>query len=166
MYKREDFLDNRGMPLTQSLFLELGYSPFSKYTLKEVDHEWEGTKYPSLKRLYLEMEDVTEYEFANTYLLGWKHWMRICENKQMKPHVEEWREELELKLRARAAKQMFELADAGSYQAAKWLADRGWTTRGAGRPTKAEKDGFKAVNDRVNEEYSADVHRLFAGQGK
>ena len=163
MYKREDFLDSRGIPLTQALFLELGYTQFSKYTLKDIDHEWEGKTYPSLKKLYLELEDVAEYEFATTYLLGWKHWMRLCENKNIRVHIDEWRDELELKLRSRAAKKMMELAAADSYQAAKWLADRGWGTRGAGRPTKAEKAGFKAIAERVNDEYGADVVRLFAG---
>ena len=164
MINKSKFLDNRGNPLTQSLFLELGYNQFAVYTLKENDYEYEGKLLPSLKRLYLEMEDVTEYDFASQHLLGWKHWVRLGENKNIRLHIDEWREELELKLRARAAKQMMELANAGSYQAAKWLADRGWSTRAAGRPTKAEKDGYKAIAERVNEEYSADVHRLFAGK--
>lgn len=156
-------LDSSGRPLTQSLFLELGYSDYAVYSLKDVDHELNGKKYPSIKRIYLEMEDTTEYEFANMHLLGWKHWQRLCENKQIAIHINEWREELELKLRARAVKQMVELADGGSYQAAKWLADRGWDVRAAGRPSNAEKEKHKAIANRVNEEYGADVHRLFRG---
>ena len=158
---KSKLVDTSGRPLTQSLFLELGYSDYAVYTLKDVDHELNGKKYVSIKRLYLDMEDTTEYEFAKTYLLGWKHWQRLCENKQVLLHITEWREELELKLRARAVKQMMELAGSGSYQAAKWLADRGWDTRGAGRPSNAEKEKQKAIAERVSNEYGADIHRLW-----
>lgn len=154
-------LDTSGRPITQGLFLEMGYSEFSLYTFKDNDHEYKGTVYPSIKKIYLEMEDTTEYEFANTYFLGWKHWQRICENKMLRAHIDEWREELELKLRARAIKQMMDLATTGSYQASKWLADRGWDVRAAGRPSKAEKQKLAAINERVSNEYGADIHRLF-----
>ena len=53
-----------GIPLTQSLFLEIGYTDYAVFTLKDDDYEYKGRVYPSLKRLYLEMEDVGEYEFA------------------------------------------------------------------------------------------------------
>ena len=164
---RSKLLDSQGRPLTQSLFVECGYNEeYAVYTLKDVDHEWNGKLYPSLKRLYLEMEDATEYEFANTYLLGWRQWQRIYENKMFKTHIDEWREELEYKLRSKATKQMISLAATGNYQASKWLIDRGWQTRGAGRPTKSELTAQKAIDKRIEEEYGADVHRLFAGQGK
>lgn len=161
MFDKSKLVDTSGRPLTQSLFLELGYSEYAVYSLKDADHELNGKKYISIKRLYLDMEDTTEYEFAKTYLLGWKHWQRLCENKQIAIHINEWREELELKLRARAVKQMMDLANGGSYQASKWLVDRGWDSRGAGRPSKEEKEKHKAISERVNEEYGADVHRLY-----
>ena len=161
MSLREKLVDSSGRPLTQSLFLELLYKPdVAVYTLKDYDHTYEGKEFKSIKRLYLEMEDTTEYEFANTYFLGWDHWNRIVENKLLTDHVRSWREELELKLRARAVKQMMALADEGSYQASKWLADRGWDTRAAGRPTKIEKEAHKAASARVGGEYEADVVRL------
>ena len=65
--------DGSGKPLTQGLFLEIGYSDSALYTLKDNDHEYNDKALPSIKRLYLEMEDVTEYEFANKYFLGWSH---------------------------------------------------------------------------------------------
>lgn len=165
MINKKDLLSSDGRPLTQSLFLEIGYTEYAVYTLKDDDYEYNGKVYPSLKKRYLELEDTTEYDFATTYLLGWKHWQRIVENKALAPHVAEWREELELKLRSRAVKQMVALAEEGSYQASKWLADRGWDTRAAGRPSKSEKEKNARINDRLNDEYGADVHRLFANQG-
>lgn len=110
------------------------------------------------------MEDPVEYDFANTYLLGWQHWTRLCENKIIRAHIDLWREELELKLRSRAVKDMIRTAPE-SFQAAKWLADRGWSQRGAGRPTKAELEHNKKLSERIDQEYTGDVLRLFPKQG-
>lgn len=155
------FLDSAGKPLTQSLFLEIGYAEQAVYTLKEEDHTYNGKLYPSIKRLYLEMADVTEYDFANTYFIGWKHWKRLCDNKVIRSYIDEWREELELKMRAKGIKEAIKAAELGGFQAAKWLADRGWDNKGAGRPTKAEIEREKKFQARVSDEFSADVVRLF-----
>ncbi len=155
------FLDSGGKPLTQSLFLEIGYTDQAVYTLKDDDHFYEGKLYPSLKRLYIEMADVTEYEFANTYLLGWRHWKRLCENKLIRKSIDEWREELELKMRAKGVKEAIKAAEAGGFQAAKWLADKGWNVRTAGRPSKEEIEREKKAQARLTDEFSADVVRLF-----
>lgn len=156
---KSKFLDSMGRPITQALFLELGYTDFAVYTLKEQDHEYKGKVYPSLKRLYLEMEDVIEYDFATEYLYGYRHWKRMCENKAIAPHVAEWREELELKLRSQATAQMIEMSEE-SFQATKWLADRGWEKKGAGRPATKEKEMEDALAKQVETDYSADIVRL------
>lgn len=40
MIDKKNFLDNRGRPLTQSLFLEVGYNTeYAYYTLKDFDYE-------------------------------------------------------------------------------------------------------------------------------
>lgn len=166
MNKQETMLDSMGKFRTQSLFLELGYGTEALFTLKDQDHEHDGKIYPSMKRLYLEFEDPTEYEFANTVLLNWKHWQRMCENKVIRKHIDEWREELEVKLRSQAIRDAIQEAKKGHFQAAKWVADRGWSTRGAGRPTKAEIEHEKRVQSKITNEYDADVVRLFANQGK
>lgn len=162
---REDLLDSAGKPLTQSLFLEITYNERSVYSLKEDHCVWNGKVYPSLKKLYLEAEDPTEYDFATKYLLGYKHWKRICENKVLLKQIEEWREELEMKLRSKAVKNMLTSAKEGNYQAAKWFADRGWMNNGAGRPSKLDIEKEKKFQARVSDEYGADVVRLFGEAG-
>jgi hypothetical protein len=157
--------DDRGHPLTQSLFLEIGYNTqFAVYTLKEEDFEYEGKVYPSLKRLYLECEDPTEYNFAKTYLLSWSHWKRLLENKALKKYFDEWRDELEYKLRSQAIRDIIGMSanESGGFQAAKWLADRGWDKRAAGRPSKKEKEAEDNINNRLAEEFKADIVRLKA----
>lgn len=164
MIDKEAMIDKMGRYRTQSLFLEMDYEPEAMFTLKEHNHSHAGKDYISLKKLYMEMEDPTEYNFATTYLAGWKHWERICANKILRKHIDEWRDELEQKLRAKAVLRMIESADGGNYQAAKWLADRGWQTRAAGRPSKSEVDGERAKQGKIVEEYSADILRLYPEQ--
>lgn len=154
--------DSRGHPLTQSLFLEIDYSEAAVYTLKEDDHKLNGKEYPSLKRLYLECEDPTEYDFAKKYLLGWNHWKRLQENKTIRKHIEEWREELEYKIRSQAVRDIINMSanESGGFQAAKWLADRGWDKRAAGRPTKKDKELEDNFNSRIEEDFKSDFERL------
>lgn len=153
-------VDSSGKPLTQSLFLEIGYTEHAVYTLKDNDYEYNGKLYYSLRRLYLECEDPTEYEFATLHLLGWRHWKRLCENRVVRKYIDEWREELELKLRCEGIKSAIQNAREGGFQSAKWLADRGWEKRIAGRPSKEEVKREKEFQSRVTEEYTADIVRL------
>jgi len=162
--KKADLVDNYGKPLTQSLFLELGYSEFAIYTFKDTEHEYKGKKYPSIKQAYLAMEDPTEYEFATTYFLGWNHWKRLLENKNIRREIDEWRDELEIKLRCKAVKAMLDSAKQGNYQASKWFADRGWINKGAGRPSREDVLREKEFQSRAAGEYGADVLRLFGNE--
>ncbi len=154
--------DGMGRPLTQSLFLEMGYHEDKAiYTFKDDDHEYKGNTYISLKKLFIEMEDVVEYEFANQYLLGWQHWQRLNENKALAKHFAEWREELELSLRSQGVSAIIDqAADEKGFQAAKWLADKGWDKRQAGRPSKNEKLKEERMQAKLDDEFSGDVVRL------
>lgn len=152
---------SQGRPLTQGLFLEVGYNvDHAIFTFKNQDHAYKGKNYISLKRLYLEHEDPIEYDFATEYLLGYDHWERLCENKIIGKHVEQWRKELELKLRSQAAAQMLELSAENSFQAVKWLADKGWEKKGVGRPNKKAKEMEEELERRVATDYGADIVRL------
>lgn len=157
-------LDSGGKPITQSLFLEIGYTEMAIYSLKEEDCIYEGRTYPSMRKLYVEMGDPTEYLFAKTYFLGWKHWKRVCENKLIRKNIDEWREELEVKLRSEGVGLAIKAAKEGGFQASKWLADRGWDNRGAGRPSKEEMEREKKIQSRIADEYGADVVRLFGNE--
>jgi len=160
--EKSQLLDSMGRPLTQSLFLEIGYSDYAVYTLKEYDYPYKGKHYPSLKKLYLQEEDVTEYQFAEKHLLGWQHWKRLCENKLIIKHVEEWREELELKIRSQGIRDMMNLcaSEGGNFSAAKYLANKEWEKRGAGRPSKAEKERHLKLEERLDKEFEDDLARL------
>lgn len=157
---KDKMLDSMGRPITQSLFLEIGYSDNAVYTLKDNDFEYNGKTLPSIKRLYVEIADPTEYEFATTCFLGWGHWQRICENKSVRRYIDEWRMELEVKLRSAGVKAAIAQARLGNFQASKWVADRGWESRGAGRPSKAEVEHEKKVQAAMTEDFTADIIRM------
>lgn len=157
---KKDMVDVMGRPLTQGLFLEVGYGESAIYTLKEDHHVLNGKEYPSLKKLYLQCADPTEYEFATTFLCGWKHWNRLCDNKTLRSHIDEWRFELEVKLRSQATKEVLAQSRSGSFQAAKWVADKGWSTRGAGRPSKEEQEREKNILKNINDDFEQDAIRL------
>jgi hypothetical protein len=62
----------------------------------------------------------------------------------IKPHVDKWQAELEIKLRSEAIQQMkLHAKQPGGTAAAKWLADKGYvqegTKKAVGRPKKDEE---------------------------
>ena len=138
-----------GQLYTQKLFLELnGWdSSAAVYTLTDNDKVLDnGRTVYSLGRLYVEMEDIHEYNFAKKYFDSWRHWQRICDSPLLKAWVEEWRVELAMKIRSRNFKRMEEHAAEGDHRAVKYLADKSWelgkSIKERGRPSKEEKQGY------------------------
>lgn len=138
---------------TKALFFEVavGEKENVLYTLKDQDHRG----YKSLYRLYMDLSDPLEINFANTYLDGWEHWQMICEAPWFKPYIKRWRHELNLKLRAEALLRIREIAKdethKGSLAANKILLDGAWET----------KEESKKVGRKSKEEIRADADRLF-----
>lgn len=152
----------KNVPLTQSLFLEHQWDKEKAiFTLRDYDVEHDGKTYVSLKRLYLEAEDPVEYFFATEYLLGWNHWKKMEKNKWLSKHIEEWRAELSLKIRSEAIRSIQDkAAEPNGYQAAKFLAERGWDRGSVGRPKKDMTDAQKAEDDALMEEFNADIKQI------
>lgn len=144
------FRTENGQLRLQSLFREMRRSADNQlavYTLYDEDVTIDGKEYKSLYKLYMACEDVTEYVFATTHLAGWEHWERLASAEWFQPYIERWRKELELKLRARALKNIiFDSENGGrnAYDANKFLANGGWKPKDQvapgkrGRPSKAE----------------------------
>lgn len=152
-----------GVFLTQALFYELQHDhERAVYTLKEHDHTLEdGRVLPSLKRLYLECQDPTEYTFARKYFFSWQHWKRCLGNARIRSHVEEWREELEIMMMSQGVKGVIDEAlDKGNYQAAKWLAEKGWIDKKVGRPTKEKQERELKIATRAKAAHDADLGRI------
>ena len=126
---------------------------FTNYSLKKRDHKVGDKTYLSLHKIYIEMEDPTEYLFANKYLYDWTHWQKMLNNKMLFSHIEKWREELQLSLKAEGIRSMLDLAAEGkSFQAGKYLAECGWEQGKRGRPSKEEVEAVaKKEADRLSE---------------
>lgn len=114
------------------------------YTLKEQDH----LGYPSLKRLYIEAGDLTEYTFATSYLEGWSHWVELSESDWFKPYIEAWRRELEVKIRSQALSSILEVArdkaNSNTYHANKYLLEGSWKPAGELKRGRPSKEAIKA----------------------
>jgi len=135
------FKASNGTRLLRALFYET--TPIDKagvlYTLKDVDHKG----YPSLYRLYMKLDDLTEYEFSQMYMDGWEHWTMLCECPWFKDVVTRWRKELLLRTQANCLRAIRLEASEGKnqYHANKYLLEAGWQepdTKKRGRPSKED----------------------------
>ncbi len=161
-WTKDQMKDSRGYPMTQALFLETVYSDYAIWTFDDEPKTYNGKLFPSLREHYLRIADPTEYQFAKECTLGWDHWKRLCENKMIKAEVDKWREELEVMLRSEGIQSIVEATakEDGNFQAAKWLADKGWQKSGPGRPSKSDIEREKRVSERVNQGFGADIIRM------
>lgn len=150
-----------GNYITQQLFVDFGYDETAaQYTVTKEDRLYNGTFYPSLYRRYMEIADPTEYEFATQCLYDWEHWQRIVNNKMLSERlgIAEWREELEVKLRSAAVRNVLNQASE-NFSAAKWAADRGWDVR-RGRPSKEEKARESSIKSKIEKSIADDSARI------
>lgn len=154
------FKDSMNRWYTKGLFWETCF-PENKsratYTLKEQEHKG----LPSLKQLYLDSEDLTEYSFATEYLGGWLHWKTLCKCAWFIPHLSDWREELEVRIRSKGIKSMIEHSLTPKGQtSAKWLAEKGWVEKKRGAPSASEVKAELKQQAGIHAEVEDDLLRL------
>ena len=182
------YKDVMGRWRTDSLFVETidalgrddsGEQRFQKYTpmftLREHDlkltpsspwfERYSDKMVPSLRRLYLEYNDPTEYAFASEIFRSTYHWKHLCGLKWFKAHVEEWRRTLGEKLRGIGVQKLVELSTGldpkFALQAAKWLAEGHFEDKGGkGRPSKAEVATQMRRELDIEQIYRDDASRL------
>lgn len=159
---KSKFKDDKGRFIVQGLFLEDSYNTdLAVFTFDGEDKVYKGKTYPSLKRLFLEHGDPKEYSFARKYLFDWKHWQRLCKNKVVGRHIDEWRKELELSLVSEGVSALIDLAlNEKSYQAAKYLAEKGWEKDKVGRPSKEAVEGELKRRADEDSEFSDDFELI------
>ena len=161
-----NFKGSQGKWFTLSLFLEHDYDPedLATFTHKSEDHTLHGKTYISARRLFVETGDPTGYTFALEYLGGWAHWKAWLASPPLRKRIDEWVEEVEIKLKAEALHTIKADADSGSkssVSSAKYLADKGYQPkRKAGAPSKAEKERKVKENETIKDEYDVDFNRL------
>lgn len=174
IYSFSELKDSIGRYRTQSLFWEFAFlnqdreNPLDPiFTLKDYDLVKEGIIYPSLKLIYMSYDHIPgfEYDFAMDVFNSWDHWCKLASdnaNKNIKEAVASWREELDIRIKAQAIKAMIQssrIDDSKGFNAAKYLADKGYSPV-RGRPSKEELERHKKVEAGVNRELEADMERL------
>jgi hypothetical protein len=160
-FEDNPYKDKMGRWITQGLFIEhAADTSQALYTLKGYDLP----DHPSIKKIYLELEDPTEYTIATEYFGGWDHWLRLCANKTIRAHIDEWRSELEVKLRSQAIRATIADAKSDSKSAAqsrRFLADKGWKEkRKAGAPSRAERAAIERDIEQQVLDYADDWERV------
>lgn len=115
--------DAVGRPRTQSLFVETwkrsSYNDLPPIFTLKGDDDKDGLI--SIKRIYLDTGDPTEYRFAVGLFKDPKHWKHLCSLGWFKPYVERWRIELRAKLRSQAIDSLIRMSE-DNLQAIKTLA--------------------------------------------
>jgi hypothetical protein len=153
-----------GPKYTRRLFYETSYGLNDKtstiYTLKDQDHP-DG--YISLYRLYMDEEDLTEYRFAEKYLIGWSHWLILQECVWFKPYINRWRDELRNRIRSKAQDAIkAALSGQKTLEAARLLLDLTnppkAPLKGVGRPKKVAEPDIES-----QAEFEDDLKRMKEG---
>lgn len=124
------FRDAMNRWLTVGLFLETHNSGQDKYIVYTLE-PYSRNGLPSLHQLYLQYEDLTEYQFSRECLGGWDHWQEILQSDKEKLHqyINTWRSELEIKLKSQAFKRIINEAEAdgrNGFAANKYVIERSW----------------------------------------
>lgn len=132
--------DSTGRKLTIGLFEELADGGTPPFKLSD----W--------RKVYIELADPTDYKAALT-LIGWDHWQALLKCKSFVEHLEQWRAEVDTKLRSNAIEELkLQSKGAKGTAAARWLAEQGGsaTKRRVGRPASPEKQPEE--HDRSNKD--------------
>lgn len=155
------FKDSVGRWRTKSLFYEINDYKLdgALFTITETDKEVNGVKLRSLRRLFVESEDPTGYTTANEHLGGYAHWEALCKSS-LKGEIEKWLIEMEVRIRSIGLKHAVESAKSGNFNAAKFLAEKGWDKRIAGRPSKEEVVRETKVQAQLHSEVENDLLRM------
>ena len=158
--KHSPYTDTMGRFHTKALFVETiskellakGVKPV--YTLKG------DPAYTDIREIFIDSDDPTGYTFAMQAFNSWEHLKHLRTLSWFAPLYDQWLEELEVKMRAEAirniVKQSFK--DKGT-TAAKYIADRGWETK-RGRPSKDEIEKERKQQAAMRRELDADASRI------
>jgi len=156
------FKDTVGRWLTKSLFYEANDYKIdgAMFTLGDQDITVKGKKLISLRKRFVDSDDPTGWTIAQEFLGGYSHWDAICNSASLKNEVEKWQEELEVKLRSLGLANTIKSARSGNFNASKFLTEKGWVKRVAGRPTKEEITREMKVQARIQDAFEDDLKRM------
>lgn len=108
--------------------------------------------------------DPTEYRGGAALVGSWSEWQRFKRNwpSFQRLHLDDWLEEIDVKLKSLALKTLVHEARAGNNPAAaaKFLSEGKYKERKAGRPSKGEVLRQTRIDAQVEKEIANDLERL------
>ena len=165
--------DNVGRIRSTSLFWETRMSAREDrlvplFTLKDKPHIVKKgnaiVTYPSLRQIYFTYDHAPgfEYEFSQDVFGSWDFWEKLTRTT-LKDHFQAWRDELTIKIKARAIKTIIHAAKESSstgISAARYLTEDGYIQKKIGRMTKEEKIRQQKIDAGIRDDLTADMERL------
>lgn len=133
--KPERFFGEDNQIVTDGMFHERNSSEtWTQYTLMPWDIQnpyLPHTQLPSIHRLYVEEEDISEYQFATKYFYNFAHWELIKSRDWFMPHYNAMRHELEAKLESRSTRAMMGQIRSGTatQSTLKYFADKEYASK-------------------------------------
>jgi len=156
------FLGSNGTILTSELFIEHGRGDQALYTFTREDKEVEGKIYPSLYRLYMEHDDITEASFVSACFYGWEQWEKIANGALYRSEIARWRTDLKAKVLGILVQTLVSDATSGSKSSkssAKYLVDK-LSKAAKGKPTTAVIPTTEESAREITAEVARDIQRL------
>jgi len=146
---RDRVVDSYGRRVVLSLFKEFTRTDFEPlWSLKK---DWYKT--------FMECADPTEYSTAMALIGDWEHYQLVRNHPKIKPTMDKWAKELEVKLRSESIMKMVRHSGApNGAAAAKWLAEGAFMQRVL--KNKEDKVAEQEVRDEISERIAGDMERL------
>lgn len=146
---RDKVVDTYGRRIVLSLFSEFCRTDYTP--LWSLHKDW--------KPVYLEVADPTEYEAAMRLIGDYDHWCAIRNHPKVKPIIDKWAKEVEVKLRSEMIREMAKHAKKpNGAAAAKWLAEGQFMRRVL--KNKEDKQEEMEVAGAIADRLSEDMERL------
>lgn len=146
---KDRVIDAYGRRVVLSLFSEFVRTDFK--ALWSLHTDW--------KPVYLDAADPTEYESAMRLIGDYDHWLLIRNHPRIKPTIDKWAKEVEVKLRSQMIMQMASHAKKpNGAAAAKWLAEGAFMKRVL--KNKVDKEEEAEMAEEIANRVSDDMERL------
>lgn len=114
------------------------------------------------RQKFIESEDPSWYSFAEEWVEGgYPVFKSFLKAKMAQKLIKEWEEILAIRLQSKGYLAIAKQRE--SFQASKWLADRGWMDQGQ-KQTKAAKKAAEKVQDEIQDDMKRLGLRLVASK--
>jgi hypothetical protein len=156
------YTDKMGRFHTRALFVETISAELLAKGIKPIYSLNGDPKYLDIHEIFINSNDPTGYTFAIRAFDSWEHLKHLRTLSWFNRHYNMWLEELEVKMRADAIRELSEIGQtAGSrgITALKYIADKGWEKK-RGRPSKEEIEREKKQDAMIKQELSDDADRI------